>query len=835
MKTKIAFSLLIILSLALHSFAISQPNHDDTDSLKIRKNSTIGIKTYANGTTDYTLMHINFIAAQNNNPFHNNIWAAANASNFALRGYTSSDIGVAYNGVILNLNGVTAENYPLWSAITNSAASSFYKVDFDANSNLHSGMMGTYNLGLASQKEGETAVAWTSANHVYRNALQLAHTTGTTPSGWNLTLNGSGTWAQSGYVDGAAHSEWNYFIEVSKQLGLNHKLSATVMGAFFQNKQTGYAPLEAFKLTGSNYYNPSWGNSNGKELNANQFTSNTPMAIVNHSWNVSSKLTISTSAAIAYGSQESLQLEWNDVSSPMPTFFRNMPFYYSSYLHSDDYTLIEQIWSKRAQIDWDYMNFANSKNTYTTLDAEGIPGNMVTGNSAHYIVSSNNIDVTDLHLTSHFTYAINSNITLTGGFYAQHKQWDAYKTMHSLLNADYYLDVLFSPYLPDPVMSDVRIPNNIIYQGETFGYSYTATTNMYRGFAGIVYQTNALELGLNGSIGYNTLQREGKMEYQRQGNSSLGKSAQKGYLGYQVNASMGYAIRNNHKVELSGFALNQAPSFYNLFPLAQVSNLMGNSSVSSRYGISASHSLQLYRLKTYLAAYYTAMLNQTQNSISFNEEANVMATSSLSNLNQVHMGVEAGVDFDVNQYLTLKFAGSHGKYYYTSRPTLNTYINTYAGAIIQNQVVYADNFRVPNVPQTLLSGGVEVNIHKGWTASIMANYYGNAYADFTAESRLENSFNDVNIALSDMEAFFGQQKLDDGFTVDVALGKSWQLFKQKSRLNLYLQVNNLLNNQNIMLAGREQYGFTAHSREMAANQYLFMLGRSMFVNLAFSF
>ncbi|MBN1990753.1 MAG: hypothetical protein JW783_15225 [Bacteroidales bacterium] len=440
-----------------------------------------------------------------------------------------------------------------------------------------------------------------------------------------------------------------------------------------------------------------------------------------------------------------------------------------------------------------------------------------------------------MHLTSHFTYAINSNTTLTGGFYAQHKQWDAYKTMHSLLNADYYLDNRIHPYLFTLIHSDIRIPNNIIYQGETFGYSYTATTNMYRGFAGIVYQTNALNLKLNGSIGYNTLQREGKMDNQTQGNNSLGKSAQKGFLGYQVNASMGYAIRNNHKVELSGFVLNQAPSFYNLFPLSQVSNLMGNSSVSSRYGISASHSLQLNQLKTYLAAYYTAMLNQTQNSIRFNEEVNVIATSSLSNLNQVNMGVEAGVDFDVNQYLTLKFAGSHGKYYYTSHPTLNTYANIFTSAIIQNQKVNADNFRVPNVPQTLLSGGVEVNIPKGWTARIMANYYDNAYADFTAESRLENSFNEVNIALSDMEAFFGQQKLDDGFTVDVALGKSWQLFKQKSRLNLYLQVNNLLNNQDIMLAGREQYGFTAHSREMAANQYLFMLGRSMFVNLAFSF
>ena len=108
-----------------------------------------------------------------------------------------------------------------------------------------------------------------------------------------------------GYVDGLQFSGVNYFLNVSKIINENHKLSFNVIGAKQTHGQrynrTTIAGNRATEQGGQRF-NLDWGYRNGQVENSSFNFYHKPQISLNHDWVISDKTFLTTVAYVSYGS-----------------------------------------------------------------------------------------------------------------------------------------------------------------------------------------------------------------------------------------------------------------------------------------------------------------------------------------------------------------------------------------------------------------------------------------------------------------------------------------------------------------------------------------------------
>ena len=127
--------------------------------------------------------------------------------------------------------------------------------------------------------------------------------------------------------------------------------------------------------------------------------------------------------------------------------------------------------------------------------------------------------------------------------------------------------------------------------------------------------------------------------------------------------------------------------------------------------------------------------------------------------------------------------------------------------------------------------------------NISANYFANNWLDFFPERRTNEAISLVDNPItseqvvtrsSDLynEIIF-QEKAPAAFTLDFFGGKSLKI--NKTFLYLQLGVSNILDNQELITGGFEQYRFDFQDKNVNKfqNRYFYGLGRTYFLNLSF--
>ncbi|MDD2345251.1 MAG: hypothetical protein PHY85_03805 [Bacteroidales bacterium] len=840
----VSFSLLIILFQSKKTYGRIN-NYSETeikDSSLVDFSKISQIVRYPNGTKNYSKIFLNALNSSSYDPFIAGMSKLSGFSNYSIRGYERNDYEVVYDGIVLNRHENAMYYFPNWIALLGLNNTTGEGFNHNINRSFYSGIFGAYELTSSHFRHKKTSFSWTSANHLYRNSFHAVHSTGEMNNGWSITISGSGSWANEGYVESTAHSEWSYFFAAKKTINQHHDLSFTIMGTPIRNSQTNYAPQEAFNLRENNYYSPNFGYQEGKLRNENQFTSHIPIGIINHSWKISDRFELNSSFAYSKGSSSFSELEWNDAYNPSPTYYRNMPSYYSEYLGNEtaaDYFTNE--WLNNPdfyQINWHQLYFENRNNLYQIDNANGIMGNSIIGNRAKYYLALNNRDMDDLHLTSTITYQLNSRLTLVAGVYYQNNQQHFYKTMDDLLGADFHLDILnASYYLPElsSFQSDLNQPNRTVSEGEQFAYDYIASTNSSYVHALIEYKLPKIEITAFGSIGGRSILREGQMENEAFKTNSLGSSETYHFGNYNFRGETKFWAHENHSIQINGFIESCSPDFYDLFVLPQVSNVTANYANKTANGISFGYKANTKYINATFNAYKTNINNQNKNIPYFDEVLEIRGTVSLEGLNQVHEGIELGVDYKLSRHITFNLAAAHGKYYYSSRPNTSVFLNYLTEPLVENETSYVKNFRVPNIPQTLLGIGIAFQSSNNLFFELRGNYYDNIFSAFSYESRTALSTSTLTLPESEIDELMKQSKLAGGGTLDISFGKGWSVFNKQHNILFCILVTNALDNQNIVIGGFESGGYLTENRLMSQHKYMYMYGRSIFVNLLYQF
>jgi hypothetical protein len=759
---------------------------------------------------------------------------------FRIRGYDNKYSRVLINGVVVNDAETGRPYYSNWGGLNDAMwnKDNQYGLGF---SDFHFGGIGglTNIITRASLYRPQTKVSYAAANRSYRNRTMISHSTGMMANGWAYTISASKRWAQQGFVEGTFYDANAYFIGIEKKLTKQHSIGLTAYGAPSRTGRGGVAILEAYELSGNNYYNPNWGYQDGKVRNARVNTYHQPRAILSHYWTIDDNKSLTSSISYSFGRGGSTALNWYDAADPRPDYYRYLPSYYSEDEYMHQYlTYMWQNDERTRQLDWDSFYHANRKNLYTVVNESGIDGNDVTGNRAKFIIEERRNDISRWDASSVYVQDISENIRLSAGTNIMRHKTSNFKIVEDLLGADWWLDIDqfaerdFSDNIA--LQNDVDNPDRIVGVGDKFGYDYLSNINYANLFSQIEIKQKRADFYFGAELSYTEFWRTGNTRNGRFPENSFGDSPKNQFLDYALKAGMNYKITGRHIVMLNAANLTKAPNFRDAFisPRTRDHVVEGLQSETIYTG-DISYLLRGRKVNGRITGYYTEFKDQTFNRSFYHDELRTFVNYAMTGIDKLHYGLEFGLEYKITPEISATGVVAYGQYLYDSRPSITIARDNDSEVLIEDKIAYLQNYHVGGMPEFASSVGVRYNAPKFWFVSANLNYFDYTYLEINPDRRTAKALEIFVNTDPQVAQILTQKKLDSGISLDLWGGKSWRI--NGNYLGFSISINNVLNNTDFITNGFEQLRYSVSDIDRFPEKYFFMYGRTYFLNVYYRF
>lgn len=668
----------------------------------------------------------------------------------------------------------------------------------------------------ASTQRKQIRATYAISNRTYTNRAMLTFNTGLMPGGWAVSISGSRRWGQEGYFEGTFFDGYSYFLSVDKKINRKHAVNLTFLGAPNKRGKLGDTFEEMYELAGTHRYNPNWGYQNGDKRNATVGYSHQPIGILRHDWQPFAGTSVTTSVYGQAGKRGDTRLEWFDAGNPAPDYNRRLPSAILDPVLAAQWADALRNDENLRQIDWHRFYEENSRNLYTVENADGIAGNTVTGNRSQYIVEDQRADSRELGFNSALNQQLDDRSKLQAGASFRWYTGQNFKVIDDLLGGDYWLDInrfISSelPGQPEKEYNDALNPNNVVREGDVFGYNYNE--NIRNGNTWVQLQTNLNRFSLFGAaeIGLTQLWRTGKTLNPRFPDNSLGDSEKQSYYTYGAKAGVTFKANGRNYLYVNGFTGTRPPQFREIFlsPRNRNSVVAG----ADAYSIQSAEAGYIHRAPTFrtrVTAFATTFKNEIESNTYFAATLAEFATLIRTGVDRRHVGLEGAFEYKPVPSWVFSGAGNLGYYHYTSRPLMYFTPDNLGNIGFEKIPAYQDNFLVPRTPQTAANLGVKYEGKRFWFASLAFNWSDNFWYTFDALRRRAEAVLALQPNSPIWNTIVEQTKAPSAYTLDFFGGKSWKV--KKVFLYLNVGVNNILDNKDIQVSGREAYR-TAFGRD----------------------
>lgn len=870
---KLAVSLLVVMLLSIPAVFSQTPTEKPADSVSQKKIDTVfedvksaileNIPTVTLDDGDAaqgSSQNVSSLLTAGRDPFFNAASFNFSEMRFRIRGYEGDNFSTYMNGIPMdNLdNGFTP--FGLWGGLNDVMRSKDISVGLRANPFTFGDLGSNTNIdSRASVQRKQTSFGYAFSNRNYGHRWMLTHSTGMSKKGWAFSFSGSRRWSGEGYVPGTYYDGWSYFGAVDKKLGNDNLLSLTVFGAPTENGRQGAAVQEMMNLAGSNYYNPLWGYQNGKKRNSSIGKTNQPVIILTHDVRLSDRSRLVTAAGFSFGDRSVTAIDWYNSADPRPDYYRYLPSYYTSYYNgqggyvdSARYNyLVNAMTNDESlrQVNWDRMYDVNRGQYDVIQNANGIEGNTVSGRRSRYIVENRITNTKRFNANSVYNTLLGSNIDFTAGAFLQMQENHNYKKVEDLLGGDFYVNVnqfAERDFSGDNIknQNDLTNPNRILHVGDKFGYDYLMEFDKVGAWAQSVFKFNKVDFFAAGQLSHTRFWRIGLNKNGLFPEDSYGGSTRVILNNYAVKGGATYKMNGRNYFYVNGTIQTKAPFFDNVFQSARTRNTLVDNITSEKIqSVEGGYVLNAPKLKVRLNGYYTRFKDGMDMITFFDDFYNAFGNISISNIDKVHYGGEAGVEANLGYGLSATVAAAVGRYYYDSRQKFTLTVDNTSEVIDKDVTVYTQNYRVPSTPQEAYSLGLTYRSPKFWFISVTGNYYRQAYLSFSPIRRTEQAVSGLPEGDKLREEILAQQKLDDQFMLNFFGGWSYKLPKRfniqnKSTFLVFnLGVNNLLNNQKAITGGFEQLRFDDENRNVNKfpAKYFYAWGLNYFASATIRF
>ncbi|MFM2138816.1 MAG: hypothetical protein RJA57_1123 [Bacteroidota bacterium] len=781
-----------------------------------------------NDLSDGSAQNVSSVLTAGRDPFFSA--AAFNWSplRFRIRGYDADFFGTYMNGVPMeNLdNGFTP--FGLWGGLNDVLRNRDISVGLRYNTFAFGDIGSNTQIDArASKQRKQTSLSYAYSNRTYDHRTMLTHSTGLNTKGWAFTVSGSRRYAGQGYIEGTWYDGWSYFVAIDKKLGEKHLLSLVGFGAPTENGRQGPSVQEMLNLAGTNFYNPFWGYQNGKVRNASISRTHQPYGILTHDFRISNKTNLTTAIAYSTGERSTTALDWYNSADPRPDYYRYLPSYY---LSTDPGQAAQMADAMRQdvnlrQINWDKLFLANQISNETVFNADGIPGNNVTGRRSRYILEERVIDAQRINANTVLNTRVGDHIGLTFGASYQNLRNNYFKRVNDLLGGEFYVDLnQFAerdfPLNPNANQNDLNRPNRILKAGDRFGYDYDMHISKIAAWGQGVFKFSKVDFFLAGEFSQTEFWREGKVRSGLFPNNSFGKSTVNRFTNFAVKGGITYKLDGRNYFYLNGSYLTRAPFFENIYIAPRTRDFQQENPLSTTITtVEGGYILNGPNLKVRLSGYYTTMEDDYNVMTFYHDDYRNFVNYALSNIDRLHFGGELGFEAKVAPGLSINGAAATGRYYFNSRQNAIITLDNSASEL-GRETIFNQNYRIPSSPQEAYSLGINYRSPKFWYVSLTGNSFDQTWLDYNPIRRTQAAVEGLEPGSDLWKSILGQTRWQPQYTLDFFGGYSWKLPRsmeingKSTFLVLNLGVNNILNNQDIITGGFEQLRFDFENRDV---------------------
>lgn len=826
-------TLLVFISIVSFSFA---QEVRDTSATNPSELPTINLSTdeIDSNDEDGQVGNVSSLLQGSKDVFVNTAGYTFGAARFNMRGYRSNNTEVYMNGIQMNSIERGDVYWGVWGGLNDMTRNKEYVNGLDKSRFAFGGIGGsTYITTRASTYRKNIGASYAISNRSYRNRFMLTYATGMMQNGWAIAASVSKRWAQEGYQEGTSYDAYGAFLSVEKRINKKHSFGLTAFAAPSKRGSGGGSVQETYDLTDNNYYNPNWGYQDGEKRNAKMTTSYKPHAILSHYFTPTDKTSITTSASYAMGTYSKTALNWYNTRDPRPDYYRYLPSYYDD---ADAQLANTNEFVNNHQLDWDYYYKINKSNP---------------DGRASYIVEERKTDYSEANANIIVNHEINSQINVDGGLsYAWYKGRH-YTIVDDLLGADHYIDVdKFAerdfPNDPTYVDNDLYNPDKVRKEGDVISHDYDMNQTKYKGWAQASAKLEKFDLFASANLSQTAFWRTGHRKNGKFPEDSYGDSDKKEFLNYGVKAGLTYKINGRNYIYAEGYHGTRAPLIKNSFVSPRTRDIIVNDlKAETITSIEGGYHLRAPRIKARLSAYYTKFQDQTQVYSFYNDGISSYTNQIIKGIDKQNMGLELGLDAQVNTSFNLIAVAAIGQNTYTNRPEGVMFQDNDASQVADPFKIYQKNFYQAG-PQNAYSLGVKYTNPHHWFVTLKGNLFQNRYLSFDPSRRTTRAVSNESGSVfiepgSELwHKTIDQEKLEDQFTMDLFARKTWKVKGYYIYLNA--GINNILNNTDFITGGYEQRRFTYLNGKTDIAQvnpdkfppkYFYAYGVNYFISLGF--
>ncbi len=764
---------------------------------------------------------------------------------FRVRGLNTDNGAVLMNGIEMNKMFDGRPQWSNWGGLNDVLRGQELSMGLAPSSYTFGGLLGSTNINLrASSYRAGGRITYSSSNRSYTNRLMATYASGLLDGGWSYAFSIGRRWGDEGFQDGTFYDANSFFASVEKKI--NDKHSLNFVGIYTPNRRGKSSPntQEVFDLKGTTY-NEYWGWHDGEKRNSRVRRIAEPVLMLNHYWDISDKTTLNTNVAYQFGELGNSRLDYAGGANPSPAYYQDLPSYFLADTDGPDYAgayLAEQSFRNGGQVNWNRIYDANLTNN-------------INGDYAAYILYEDRSDDQQFSANTILESSLSDQVTLNAAVnYKRLKSHNFAEIMDMLGSNTGYLNVDSF----DQVQFDLRNPNQVVGEGDTFRYNFNIDANVLSSFVQAQFKYNKVDFFLAGSYTATEYQREGLYQSETYADNSYGKGRKLSFTGLGAKGGLTYKFSGKHIFNVNAGYLTKAPTIRNTFTNSRENHAI----VGDQSGIDiteekitsfdANYVFRSSTVKARLTGYYTQM--QDANEISFYfadgisgvDQGTAFVQEILQGIDKSHLGLEFGIEAQVTPTIKLTGVASVGQYTYNNNPNLVLTSSDFVEGLNFGQA-NLENYRIAAGPQQAASIGFEYRDTNYWWFGTTANFFADTYVDVSPLTRTQNFYLDTDgLPFSDYDPdlareLLRQERFDDYMVINAVGGKSWKIGDYY--VSLFVSLNNILN-QKFKSGGFEQ-GRSANYqslKEDAGNpkrvfgpKYWYGRGPTYFLNLNFRF
>ncbi len=660
------------------------------------------------------------------------VWATKDGGGFGdakinIRGFKSANTATMVNGVPVNdmeWGGIYWSN---WSGLGDIMSSMQVQRGLGATIISSPSFGGTINMvtkGLDAKKGG---TAWYGLGNDNSMNYGISFSTGLMKNGWAVTFLGSRK-TGNGYVQGTSYEAFTYFLNISKRINDNNQIMLTITGApQTHNKRNssdglsiqGWQDVANYMPKGQAYrYNPTYGLGLNGEKKASQYNVyNKPVAMLNHTWQINHKSSLSSVVYASIGSGYGSSGQGAQIGTSSNTYYN---YWYGSSNGKLNWNTIENngvtynLRHSNGMFAYDQIQLMNAASTNGSL--------MVMSNSVNNHRWFGGI--------SNYKNQITDKLGITAGIDIRYYYGEHTNEIADLYNGEYFIDYYRASSTNSRTFATEA--EKLAYQRQKLGVGDV----VYRDWDSRIWQEGVyaqaeykafddkLNVVLAGAANVNTYTRYEHMYC----DESQSKSPSKSFFAGNIKAGANYNIDRYNNVFVNGGYITRAPYLqYGVFISPANSNAINPNPVNEKVAaVELGYEFHSPQFAAQVNAYWINWMDRTMIKSGTLEYDGDRYTATMNGVDSRYMGVEVNMTYKPTRWVEFNgmfaFADNTwqnnpvGYYYNSAGQALASLGSTDVPAQITTPL--ADD----HLHATLLQKGIKVGGSAQLTAALGAQF-----------------------------------------------------------------------------------------------------------------